>query len=126
MDVRECQNEEPYTNCTTRSYLRRVTQKCGCLPFALGVLEVKFNIICTVSHKNDTFSSGPRQEGVISWDTVYSSNSEVLPAMAYLQGDCTLAKKPCSWQGNLANMPVQDTPGGTSCKICQYRTYLIS
>ena len=35
-----CQNEEPYTNCTTRAYLRRVTQKCGCLPFALGVLEV--------------------------------------------------------------------------------------
>ena len=41
-DDRGCQNEEPYTNCTTRSYLRRVTQKCGCLPFALGVLEVKF------------------------------------------------------------------------------------
>ena len=29
--VKDCQLE-PYDNCTTRSYVERVTQKCGCLP----------------------------------------------------------------------------------------------
>ena len=32
-DVRQCQNEEPLTNCTTRHHLKTILEKCGCLPF---------------------------------------------------------------------------------------------
>ena len=32
-DVRECQNEEPTENCTTRRYLDTILRECGCLPF---------------------------------------------------------------------------------------------
>ena len=32
--VKDCQTE-PYNNCTTRSYVERVTQECGCLPLSM-------------------------------------------------------------------------------------------
>ena len=32
-NVRECQNEEPLFNCTTRKYHDTILKKCGCLPF---------------------------------------------------------------------------------------------
>ena len=32
----ECQDEEPYHNCTTRSYLEIILEQCGCLPKHLG------------------------------------------------------------------------------------------
>ena len=32
-DVKECQNEEPTENCTTRRYLDTILRECGCLPF---------------------------------------------------------------------------------------------
>ena len=35
-DSKECQNEEPYFNCTTRHYLTSVQKICGCLPASLG------------------------------------------------------------------------------------------
>ena len=31
-DVRGCQNEEPYSNCTTRKYRYTILKECGCLP----------------------------------------------------------------------------------------------
>ena len=31
--VRECQNEEPTENCTTRIYHDKILRECGCLPF---------------------------------------------------------------------------------------------
>ena len=30
-----CQNEEPLHNCTTRQYMQRLLEKCGCLPLNL-------------------------------------------------------------------------------------------
>ena len=32
MDVRNCQHEEPYVNCTTKKYLETFLGQCGCLP----------------------------------------------------------------------------------------------
>ena len=31
-DVRNCQNDEPYMNCTTRQYVDTILKDCGCLP----------------------------------------------------------------------------------------------
>ena len=31
-ETRECQNKEPFYNCTTRAYLDNVLKECGCLP----------------------------------------------------------------------------------------------
>ena len=35
-DVRQCQDDEPLNNCTTRQYLDNMLGKCGCLPFNIG------------------------------------------------------------------------------------------
>ena len=34
-DVRDCQHEEPYDNCTTRHYLHALLEECGCLPLTV-------------------------------------------------------------------------------------------
>ena len=31
-EIRGCQDSEPYYNCTTREYISRIKEKCGCLP----------------------------------------------------------------------------------------------
>ena len=36
-DVRKCQNEEPFYNCTTRLYLHTVLGTCGCLPLSIRI-----------------------------------------------------------------------------------------
>ena len=41
-DAKECQDEEPYFNCTTRHYLNTVQRLCGCLPASLGFSEKVF------------------------------------------------------------------------------------
>ena len=33
--TKNCQNREPYENCTTRHYLETVQLKCNCVPYAL-------------------------------------------------------------------------------------------
>ena len=38
-DVRRCQNDEPYDNCTTRHYIQALKEKCGCLPFPVKTLD---------------------------------------------------------------------------------------
>ena len=35
-DTRDCQNKEPFFNCTTREYLDTILGKCGCLPMKIG------------------------------------------------------------------------------------------
>ena len=35
-DVRKCQNKETFYNCTTRHYLDKILNDCGCLPLNLG------------------------------------------------------------------------------------------
>ena len=45
-DVRECQNEEPYYNCTTRQYIDTFLAQCGCLPLSIKfAIKVKLNTI---------------------------------------------------------------------------------
>ena len=39
--IRECQNEEPFYNCTTKVYLRTFLEECGCLPLNLFLLGTK-------------------------------------------------------------------------------------
>ena len=34
-DIIECQNKEPYFNCTTRQTIDTYLKSCGCLPFAM-------------------------------------------------------------------------------------------
>ena len=36
-DVRNCQNHEPYLNCSTTQYLENLLGKCGCLPFNIRI-----------------------------------------------------------------------------------------
>ena len=40
-DVKKCQNVETYDECTTRHYMKKLRQKCGCLPLAIGLSEVE-------------------------------------------------------------------------------------
>ena len=35
-EVRNCQNKEPFENCTTRQYLETVQNQCNCTPYALS------------------------------------------------------------------------------------------
>lgn len=32
-DVRGCQDEEPFLNCTTRHFIKKALENCKCLPF---------------------------------------------------------------------------------------------
>ena len=38
-DIRGCQNEEPFYNCTTRHYTKTLRDQCGCLPFSIRLTE---------------------------------------------------------------------------------------
>ena len=39
-NIRECQNEEPYYNCTTRNYINNILRQCECLPLNIGVSNI--------------------------------------------------------------------------------------
>ena len=39
-NIRECQNEEPYYNCTTRNYINNILSQCECLPLNIGVSNI--------------------------------------------------------------------------------------
>ena len=41
-ETRECQNEEPFYNCTTRTYLENVLRECGCLPANFIISKVSY------------------------------------------------------------------------------------
>ena len=36
-DVRGCQNDEHYDECTTRHYIETMREQCGCLPLSLRI-----------------------------------------------------------------------------------------
>ena len=36
-DVRGCQNEEPFDNCTTRQYIDSILKTCGCVPYSINL-----------------------------------------------------------------------------------------
>ena len=38
-DVRGCQNEEHYDECTTRQYIENMRRKCGCLPLSIALSD---------------------------------------------------------------------------------------
>ena len=38
-DVRECQNKEPFFNCTTKRYIDSILGECGCLPLNIRLSE---------------------------------------------------------------------------------------
>ena len=38
-DVRQCQDDEPLINCTTRQYLDTLKGECGCLPISIRLLQ---------------------------------------------------------------------------------------
>ena len=38
-EVRQCQNEEPFHNCTTRKHVEIFLMECGCLPFNIRLNE---------------------------------------------------------------------------------------
>ena len=40
-NIRKCQNEEPYQNCTSRKYFDTLLGKCGCLPFYMNLQNNK-------------------------------------------------------------------------------------
>ena len=47
-NVINCQNKEPYFNCTTRHYVKTVLADCGCLPFNMR-LSNKVPINCIIN-----------------------------------------------------------------------------
>ena len=43
-DIRQCQNAEPFYNCTTERYHEAFLRECGCLPFSIRLSnEVDMN-----------------------------------------------------------------------------------
>ena len=50
-DVRECQNDEPQYNCTTRHYVDSLMQQCGCLPFniRMSIEETLFSFFSNIN-----------------------------------------------------------------------------
>ena len=36
-DIKECQNFEPFDNCTTRFFYENAKIKCGCLPYSINL-----------------------------------------------------------------------------------------
>ena len=57
-DIRGCQHDEPYVNCTTREYIDTILKECGCLPLNMRlskVHDIKHQIISNLL-KNQLFS----------------------------------------------------------------------
>ena len=45
---RNCQDVEPFYNCTSRQYRDTILAQCGCLPLSMNLsndIKVKFNIL---------------------------------------------------------------------------------
>ena len=48
-DLRKCQNEEPFYNCTTRKYMDTILEECGCLPLHIHMgLSKKVAVSITI------------------------------------------------------------------------------
>ena len=46
--IRNCQNEEPFYNCTTRKYNTTILEECGCLPLKMRFLNKVFLLLCQI------------------------------------------------------------------------------
>ena len=63
-DVRGCQNDEHYDECTTRQYIENMREKCGCLPLSISISDQvifsfsSFQIIYTMTYILTTFDAG--------------------------------------------------------------------
>ena len=45
-DVRQCQDDKPFHNCTTELYRQAFLRECGCLPYNIRLYsEVGINIL---------------------------------------------------------------------------------
>ena len=42
-NVRGCQNEEHYVECTTNNYIQDMRQQCGCLPLSIRAIHFQVN-----------------------------------------------------------------------------------
>ena len=47
-DVKECQNNEPFYQCTTKYYLNTAMEKCGCLPINMNPNKGCFSEKCNI------------------------------------------------------------------------------
>ena len=45
-DIKKCQDQETYEECTTRAFTRDITEKCLCTPFALRNFSDTTQVIC--------------------------------------------------------------------------------
>ena len=56
-EIRGCQDSEPYYNCTTREYINRIKEKCGCLPLNMRLsAEVILYSFLNISVQNIHFN----------------------------------------------------------------------
>ena len=51
-NVRGCQNEEHFVDCTTRNYLQNMRSMCGCLPFAVRATDQVYVCFFIISYLN--------------------------------------------------------------------------
>ena len=52
-DVRGCQDEEPFLNCTTRLFIKKALENCKCLPFNIRIEnQVLFKFLNHQTKKN--------------------------------------------------------------------------
>ena len=49
-DIRGCQNDEPYANCTTTQNIDTILEECGCLPLNMRLSEVHWHKIKIISN----------------------------------------------------------------------------
>ena len=91
-DVRKCQNEEPFYNCTTRLYLDTVLGRCGCLTLKWGKCWklVKNNILCD----SDTLGN-PLLFKSAAWMRQQYSNQQKWLFEALLWSNCYWLYKIC-------------------------------
>ena len=83
LDVRQCQNEEPLINCTTRKHLKTMLEECGCLPFNIRLF-----------HKVHSFIKHKRYLNVFQ-ETLCTSPQE-LECVKNVEVDTSSCLKPCS------------------------------
>ena len=51
-DVRECQNQEHYIDCTTNNFIEEMRQQCGCLPLSIRSSNFQVNYKSMVKGSN--------------------------------------------------------------------------
>ena len=125
-DVKGCNMEETFENCTTKIYVETVTQKCGCLPFNIylsdkvqtlstsRVYKITFckaplcssqQLQCVKNISTDTSQCRPMCEGLLVTSYSRSDNQRTLEQYTSLVGKDydnykTFVKYPASIKGS--------------------------